>query len=302
MKQINMIKKPELSYRNATGKIDYGMMNDYMFRAILQTHNNVLKGLISALLHMDCKEVRSATILNPIVLGEAVDNKSFILDIEVLMNDDALINFEMQVVNEGDWTDRALAYMCRAFDQLMRGQEYAEARPVIHIGFLDFKLFREHEEFFGIYKMLNVKDGYIFSDKLCLGVVDLTCIEKATEEDKAYEIDRWASLFRATTWEELRMIAEKNEFMQEASQAMYELSADYVIRQQCLAREEYAKKERRRNRDEEALKQALAEQKKENTELKETNAELEVANAEQQRMIETLLKEIAQLKEGSELK
>ncbi len=222
------------------------------------------------------------------------------------MNNEALINFEMQVVNEGNWTDRALAYMCRSFDQLMRGQEYAEARPVIHIGFLDFRLFRDHEEFFGIYKMLNVKDGYIFSDKLCLGVVDLTCIEKATEEDKAYEIDRWASLFRATTWEELRMIAEKNEFMQEASQAMYELSADYVIRQQCLAREEYARRERRKKRDEEALKQALAEQKQENAELKETNAELEETNAElketnaeQQRTIEALLKEIAQLKAGS---
>lgn len=93
MKQINIIKKPEILYQNATGKIDYGMMNDYMFRAILQTNNNVLKGLISALLHMDCKEVRSATILNPIVLGEAVDNKSFILDIEVLTNNEALINF-----------------------------------------------------------------------------------------------------------------------------------------------------------------------------------------------------------------
>lgn len=91
---------------NETGKIDFGMINDYMFRAILQAHNNVLKGPISALLHMDCKEVRSATILNPIVLGEAVDNKSFILDIEVLMNDEALINFEMQVVNEGSGTRR----------------------------------------------------------------------------------------------------------------------------------------------------------------------------------------------------
>lgn len=88
------------------------------------------------------------------------------------------------------------------------------------------------------------------------------------------------------------MIAEKNEFMQEASQALYELSANYVIHQQCLAKDEYTKKERRRNRDEEALK-------RENAELEETNAELEVANAEQQRTIEALLKEIAQLKEGS---
>lgn len=32
------------SYETATGKIDYGMTNDYMFRAILQKNSVVLKG------------------------------------------------------------------------------------------------------------------------------------------------------------------------------------------------------------------------------------------------------------------
>ena len=34
------------------------------------------------------------------------------------------------------------------------------------------------------------------------------------------------------------MIAEKNKYMSEAAMAMYELNADEIIRQQCMARED----------------------------------------------------------------
>lgn len=58
----------------------------------------------------------------------------------------------------------------------------------------------------------------IYSDKLRLSVLDLTHINLATEEDKQYQIDYWASLFKATTWEELKMLAEKNESIAEATE------------------------------------------------------------------------------------
>ena len=45
-------------------------------------------------------------------------------------------------------------------------------------------------------------------------------------------------MFKAGTWEELRMIAEKNKYMSEAAMAMYELNADEIIRQQCMARKD----------------------------------------------------------------
>ena len=48
------------------------------------------------------------------------------------------------------------------------------------------------------------------------------------------------------------MIAEKNKYMSEAAMAMYELNADEIIRQQCMAREEY-------NRNEKMMARKLAE-------------------------------------------
>ena len=64
--------------------------------------------------------------------------------------------------------------------------------------------------------------SFLYSDKLALGVVDLKHIELANEEDRTFEIDHWARLFKATTWEEIKMIATNNEYMKEATQALYE--------------------------------------------------------------------------------
>ena len=48
------------SYEMASGPIAYNMTNDYMFRAILQKNEFVLRGLIGALLPLDPADVCSA--------------------------------------------------------------------------------------------------------------------------------------------------------------------------------------------------------------------------------------------------
>ena len=50
-----MENQNKLSYLSATGKIDYNMTNNYMFRYILQKNQKVLKGLICSLLHLNRK-------------------------------------------------------------------------------------------------------------------------------------------------------------------------------------------------------------------------------------------------------
>lgn len=53
------------AFQNAHGAIPYGMTNDYMFRAVLQTNNKALRGLVCALLHLPQEEVFSVEITNP---------------------------------------------------------------------------------------------------------------------------------------------------------------------------------------------------------------------------------------------
>ena len=70
-------------------------------------------------------------------------------------------------------------------------------------------------------------------------MLDLSRIDLATEEDKQYQLDHWAALFKAKTWEEIQMLAHDNNYFKEASETVYELKQEEEIRQQCLSREDY---------------------------------------------------------------
>ena len=83
--------------------------------------------------------------------------------------------------------------------------------------------------------------------KLSLNVLDLTQIDRATEEDKCFGIDRWAALFRATTWEELRMITKNNEYMDDGAQVLLTMNSDQTIRDMCYFRERAEIEEKYRN-------------------------------------------------------
>ena len=90
-------------------------------------------------------------------------------------------------------------------------------------------------------------------------MLDLTQIELATEEDKYYEIDRWARLFKATTWKELRMTARNNPDLLKASNDLYTVNSDEIIRQQARARADAEFWERNRNAKIKRLEDAVAE-------------------------------------------
>lgn len=106
---------------------------------------------------------------------------------------------------------------------------------------------------------MNVKNHHVFSDKFILNVLDLTQIKLATDADRLCELDHWAELFKAKTWEDLRMIAEKNQYMIEAAEEMYARNADETIRAKCRAREDYNRRQRRIQKQLEDQKNMIAE-------------------------------------------
>ena len=256
------------------GALPIPMSNDYLFRALMQRNTNVLKSLICSLLHLDPADVTSVIILNPIELGETIDEKTYILDIKVELNGNSIINLELQVINEGNWPERSLCYLCRSFDNLNHGQNYKDVQPAVQIGLLDFTLFKDSPEFFANYYLMNTKNHRIYSDKFRLSVLDLTQINLATEEDRAYQIDRWAALFKATTWEELKMLAKTNQYIEEAVSTIRQLTQEEKIRQQCEAREDYYRRTAGR---EELLRKTTQERD-------EAFAERDQAFAEQERL------------------
>ena len=140
---------------------------------------------------------------------------------------------------------------------------------MIHIGFLDYTPFPEVPEFYSKYVMTNVKNKHVYSSKFVLRVINLKRIDLATEEDKAYNIHYWASLFKAETWEELKMLAENNEYLQEAAESLYVANADEIVRQQCRAREDAERRERTILRNYRLAKEELEKAKEEIARLQE---------------------------------
>ena len=239
MSYINPAAYAGIDLTHFDGQLPFKLTNDYFFRAVMQENNRVLKSLVCALLHLDEKEIRDVRILNPIELGRQVGEKDFFLDINILLDNRLSVDLEMQVVNEGNWVERSQCYLCRTFDSLNKGENYANVRPAVQIGIMDYTLFPDAPEFFATYRLMNVKSHKIYSDKLRISVLDLKHIELATEEDQAYRIDHWARLFKAATWKELKALAAQNPIFTDAARTAVVLSEDEKIRLQCEAREDY---------------------------------------------------------------
>ena len=180
----------------------------------------------------------------------------------------------MQVNNLHDWEERSLSYLCADFSQLNEGEPYKNVKPVLNIGILDYTLCKEEPKFFAKYYFFDEESHRLYSDKLGIGVLDLTQIEMATGGDKAYGIDTWARIFKAKTWEELRMAVENNEYMEEAVETMYTLNADKMVRQQCEARRRAEIEEKYLHDEMERLTKGMDKLARDNEKLSENNAKL----------------------------
>lgn len=267
-------------WQKATGEIPISMKNDYLFCAMLQRNNNVLKSLICALLHLPHQGIQTATIQNPISLGKSIDAKTIVLDIKVLLNQNTILNLELQVINQHNWPDRSIYYLCRCFDNLNHGDEYTEVKPAIHISILDFTLFPESPEFYATYYMMNQKNHQLYSDKFRISVLCLNQIQIATKEDKNYHIDYWAKLFKCKDWSELQMLANSDDNIKDAASTIYQLTQDEQIRYECERREEALRRMKTDQILAEQTKKELSETKEE---LRETKALLSEQNEQLQK-------------------
>ena len=159
---------------------------------------------------------------------------------------------------------------------------------------INMKLFSDSPEFYATYMMTNIKNQRIYSSKLRLSVLDLTHIDLATEEDRKYHIDYWASLFKATTWEEIKMLAQKDGMIKEATDTIIQLTRDEQIRQRCEARADYL----RWQKIEENYKKELEEKNKQleskSQQLESQNQQLIKENNEKNVLIAELKRQLQQ--------
>ena len=187
--RTDLSRKPPAvnDWHELSGKINYSLCNDYLFRAMLQTDPESLRYMISCLLDLPL-ETLSVQLLNPIELGEKIEDKDYILDLRVLVNDEILCNVEMQVWNRAYWEPRSLAYLCRTFSgQFPQGSRYTHPKPAIQVGILSFP-FPNVNKFYSQHIMMEKQ--LLATDKHLMtkvtqsnGVLDILIARLALRED-----------------------------------------------------------------------------------------------------------------------
>lgn len=222
-----------------SGPIPYPLTNDYMFRAVIQKDLESAKHLVAALLNLDPKKILDFKILNPIILGDHIDEKDCILDIRLLLNDNTKINLEMQVDHLENWTSRSIYYLSRMFTDLKKGQDYSEVLPSLHIGILTNSLFPEEPRFYSKNYLSDIETHHLYSGIFGIHVLDLSQINNVTDEERNSPLYDWACLFHATTWEEGNIMAEKSDAIHSCANYLKELTEDEKIKLRCEARARY---------------------------------------------------------------
>ena len=119
-------------------------------------------------------------------------------------------------------------------------------------------------------------------------MLSLKEIEKATSEDREWGLDTWAKFFAAKTWRDIKMIAKNNEILTSASKSLYEYNSDWLVREQCRAREDFECHER-------AMQKRLAEKDNTIVEKDNTIAEQSSTIAEQSKTIAEKERKIQEL-------
>lgn len=85
----------------------------------------------------------------------------------------------------------------------------------------------------------NISNSLIYTDKFKISVVNLNSINTANELDKQFKLDKWARLFTAQTWEELREISKEDSYMEATARKLFALSSDFDIQEEARRRKEY---------------------------------------------------------------
>ena len=290
-----------LDWHTQSGPLRYHPCNDYLFRAMMQEHTDILKMLLTSLLKQDT-EPMEVDIMNPIALGKFLTEKDFILDTKVQLNHEVTVNVELQMWHQSFWKERALSYLCRIYDSLKSGENYSFAKKAIHIGIIDFPLEEMIPELYAEHYFMNPRTRQIFSDKLQLNVLCLPYQKLATEEDRAHGILMWARYFKAQTWEELHMLVKEYPEMEKPISTAFKLTQEQILQEQLMLYEETLRVRRSEEAEREIENQKRQKMKEEMTRLEEALSEInEKMNEVEQQLTETEQQRFSAEKELAEM-
>lgn len=209
---------------------------DFAFKEIMMDEKARI-GFLSAILKLDPADIKETKILNTNLRKIYEDEKLEILDVRILLNDNTEIDIEIQLSELSVWAGRSLFYLAKMYtEQISSGQNYTVFKKCVSISILDFKLFRDEEEFYSCFHILEDTRYSLYTDKMEFHVIELPKLPKELKED-SNDILLWAKFINAEQKEEFDMIAQKNPYIESAYQKLQNISLNKEKRLEYEARE-----------------------------------------------------------------
>jgi predicted transposase/invertase (TIGR01784 family) len=209
--------------------LEYTLTNDLLFKMLFRNYPALLKRVVAMMLRIAPDSIDSMVVTNPEIPPDALHEKSCRLDIAMKV-DGRLVNLEVQVANEGNYSERSLFHWARLYSSgLKAGNNYSELPPTITINIIAFNLF-ESDGFYSEFRPLEVTRHTLLTDRQCICYFELGKLPKPAEGDD--ELKLWMALFNAKTEEELTKL--KNiggDIMTQAVNAYHHVAASGEFRE-----------------------------------------------------------------------
>jgi predicted transposase/invertase (TIGR01784 family) len=216
------------------------LTNDFIFKYVFGREENldILLDFINAVLtDSGFKAVQSVELKNPFNMRSAAYLKESILDIKASDEFGVQYDIEVQIVQEPNFAARSLYYWASLYsNQLQKGHEYDELKPVICINIVDYTIFPHLQKFHNCFVIKHLEDNDVV---LSLDLV-LHYIELAKFASGDSRLSRWLELMQAEGGDtEMTVLIQRDPLIRKAHEEFMRCTQDSEAREIALAREKF---------------------------------------------------------------
>ena len=210
--------------------------NDYIFKKIFAKKGNesILKDLLNSILQIKIKSIEVIADAN--LERQLESNKLGILDLKAKVDEEAIVNIEIQIINRYNMIERTLFYWSGLYyNVLQKGADYKEIKKVIAINILDYNEFEEGP----YHEIARLRREYLYkilTDKIEIHFIQIPKFKKQRKDMKT-KLDMWMDFISQIDEKEVKNAMSKNKEIKKAQEEYEYLTGDEEERRIAFLRE-----------------------------------------------------------------
>lgn len=207
------------------------LKNDIVFKAFFARKGNekYLKSFLEAILKEEINEIE--------IIGEAslnqfkLSDKFGRLDIKATMNNKKVVDIEIQLKDEKNIEQRTEFYGAKLLtEQLGKGEDYKEIKPVILINILDYNILQVPEYCTKTVTVADKHRDYEVVKGITYYFIELPKFRKSKPQ-LANELECWLALIDDKDRGLIKMAEEKSKVIKQAKEEVEEILSEGVLKE-----------------------------------------------------------------------